>query len=618
MLIVEKVSFYLFYLLICKNIRYAKIQYLNPITRLQSLVIALFKIIGVSVTELSFHLGDIEKSRKTSLYINSVKLADALARKISDKAIGEDKINKLNSRFGRNSIQLGLAKFYQIQLMDFCLRLSFLQSSKGKSNECLIELPYFVDEELIRSFAEAKGINFYANPFSGAKGTYDALKRILRLNLRSITIVLLSYFKPVTIPHDENKNITFSFKEDPIHKYKNQRNQGFWVEDGLETHTYYILDQSWKVKNISSVSSFGTLHNLPISSIGLAMRKHWKDSRLLKVPNSLIKIVLRDLIRLNFKTCTSALHVILLFLKSREIGALLIMLGANRFVFKETHGIESDAIQLISKNIGVTTFGIQYSNLPVKNCLMDSTADKFLIFSNLFKNTFSDKYFSPKEFAVIGYPYRNVKMLVKSSAEICRSSLHEKGASLIIGYFDENIIEGKFSLTNEDHHYQDIIKLAKVVLSDNNIAVVMKPQFTTNTSKYNNDPIIKKAFQTGRFLELCRGNDRRNRVYPTEAGLISDICIGNVLGGTASLEVAVAEKRSVMINPYNVRPTWQGLFEDQNIIFQDLEIFLNEIRGMSKNDLFNTNIGDWTSILKNFDPYEDEMSFKRIQEAILN
>ena len=619
MLIVEKISLYLFYLLLFKKNRPTKIQYLDVTTRRQSLVVILFRIMGIPVTELNFHLGNIEKSRNTSLYIGSVKLADSLARKISDKLMDEDKIDELNSKHGRKSIQLGLAKFYQIQLMDFCLRLSFLHSSKDKSNKCLIELPYYVDEELIKSFNEAEGIDFYSSPLSSIKDIYIAFIRVMRFYMRSLILVIVSWLKPVNIPFCDNQDITFSLKEDALHKYKNQRNQGFWVEDELKSHTYYVLDQSWEIASINSVSSYGSIHNLPISTVGLAIRKHRRDPRLLKVPNSLIKIIFRDLIKLNFKTCSAVLHIILLFLKSREIGAILIMLGANRFVFKETHGIDTDAIQLISKNIGLTTIGIQYSNLPVKNCLMDSTADKFLIFSELYKNIFSDKYFSPKEFIITGYPYRNVEIYTKSSAQLTRGSLHEKGVSLIIGYFDENIIEGKFSLTNKDHHYQDILKLAKVVLSDQSIAVIIKPQFTINTSKqYNNNSLITKAFKTGRLLELCRGNDRRNRVYPAEVGQICDICVGNILGGSASLEVAVIGRRSVMVNPYNVIPTWQNLFADKNILFQDLEKFLYEIRSLDNNDLLKTNIGDWSSILKNFDPYEDEMSFKRIQKAILN
>jgi hypothetical protein len=44
---------------------------------------------------------------------------------------------------------------------------------------------------------------------------------------------------------------------------------------------------------------------------------------------------------------------------------------------------------------------------------------------------------------------------------------------------------------------------------------------------------------------------------------------------------------------------------------------LQAIKNMSGDDLLTTNIGDWSSTIKNFDPFDDELSFKRIQEAIL-
>ena len=619
-MIVDKLSLYLFFFLLTKRKRSQEIIYIDPATRLQKSVFFVLKIYGISARELDFHLGDIERTRNSSLYLKGIRLADSLARQLSSKAINEYGLSKLNEGIGRKSLQLSLAKFYQIQLTDFCFRLVFLQSCRDEYKYSLIEKPYYLNMEYIKTFEEVDGIAFYSSPLAGLKGVLTALSRVIRITFRCLYIVTLSWFKRVDIPVSCADNIILSLKEDPIHDHTDQRNQQFWSEGSSKSSVHYILDQSMRFTDFNSVSTYGITHSLPLYAVGFALRRHWRSSRLQRIPNVLIKELFKSILNFDARACSAVLYLTLLFIKSREIGALAIMLRANRYVFKETHGLESDAVQLVSNNIGLTTVGIQYSNLPVKNCLMDSTPDKFLIFSDLYKTIFSDKYFSPQEFIITGYPYRNVQNFVRSPAEKLRKELHSKGANLIIGYFDENVLSGKFSLTNKDHHYEEISQLAKLVLSNPKIAVVVKAQFTANTigRLFQSDSLIKMAFDTGRLLDLCRGQDRRNRVYPAEIGLICDISVGNIIGGTASLEVAVIGSRSAMINPYKVDASWDNLLSDQNIMFEDLNDFLRATKNMNRDDLLTTDIGDWEFIIHHFDPYPDEFSFKRIQDVIFN
>jgi hypothetical protein len=237
----------------------------------------------------------------------------------------------------------------------------------------------------------------------------------------------------------------------------------------------------------------------------------------------------------------------------------------------------------------------------------------------MYKRTFSDENFSPLEFIITGYPYREVINHVTQPAEKIRSALHGLGASVIIGYFDENILPGKFSITNREHHHYEVSKLAELVISNKAIAVIIKTQFVRNStsSQYGLDGIIQGALNTGRFIDLCHGSDTRNTAYPTEVALASDICVGNMLGGTASLEVALSGNRSVIINPYNVEASWKHLLSDQNIVFPDLDHFLLAMQDIDKIDINSTSLGDWSSIVNEFDPYPNEFSFERIQHAIL-
>ena len=250
---------------------------------------------------------------------------------------------------------------------------------------------------------------------------------------------------------------------------------------------------------------------------------------------------------------------------------------------------------------------------------MYSTADKYLLFSDMYKGTFSNECFVPGEFITTGYPYREVMNYVKRPALELRNALHDLGVNLIIGYFDETEHPGKYSLTDREHHHYAASKLANLVLSNKKIAVIVKSQFIlhSTSTKYSLDGQIQQALNTGRLIDLCHGSGPRNDVYPMEVGLASDICVGEMVGGTASLEVALSGNRSAIINPYNVYPPWKNLLLDKDIIFTDLDHFLKEIKILEKINIKSTNIGDWSSIISEFDPYLDEFSFERIQNTIL-
>jgi hypothetical protein len=117
-------------------------------------------------------------------------------------------------------------------------------------------------------------------------------------------------------------------------------------------------------------------------------------------------------------------------------------------------------------------------------------------------------------------------------------------------------------------------------------------------------------------MDLCHGDDVRNNVYPTEVARAADICIGNAVGATASLEAALCGVRSVMVNPHKVEAIWTHLL-GKNIVFSNLEDCLLIIQDFDRTDLTNSNVGDWSSVIRNFDPYVDEFSFRRIQSVVL-
>ena len=615
-LLVDKLCLSLIFLLKAKEPK--EIIYLDPATTMYRVLFSTLRAFGIVVRELDFCLGDIDRSSNSNLYIKGVQLANFLSRDVSSKIIKNNYLDVLNQEFNRNTLQLHLAKCYQHELLEFCQKVVFLQVNLKDHQRIFIQKPYFLSWEYIENSDQFKGIQFYSSMQSNVKSIISLLNRFTRIMLLHLYVVLRSRIQPLNFSVSKTKNVILSPREDTISSNPGSRNQQFWTTGADEDNVYYVLDGGWKFSRFSSVSQFGNTQVLPQCIVGMALRKYSQDSRLDSVRRPLFRPILKNILTGNMANIFVYVNLLILLRRSIEIGSIALFLNVKGYVFKETHNVQTDAIQLVSDKIGVITYAIQYSNLLIKNCLMASTADKYLIFSDMYKSTFSDKYFSPREFVVIGYPYREVLKYIKKPAMRIKDSLKELGASLIIGYFDETIRPGKYALITREHHLHEISILARLVLSHTKIAVIIKSQFTRHSTLqlYKSDKVIQEALETGRLMDLCHGDDVRNNVYPTEVARAADICIGNAVGATASLETALCGTRSVMVNPHKVEAVWTH-FLGTNIIFSNLEDCLLTIQDFDRNALANSNVGDWSSVIRNFDPYVDDSSFRRIQSVVL-
>ncbi|MDG1315506.1 MAG: hypothetical protein P8P29_08305, partial [Flavobacteriaceae bacterium] len=571
----------------------------------------------------------------SSLYLKGIQLCDFLARDLSNEILKDTYLAELNKEFGRNSLQLRLAKCYFSDLQQFCFRVVFLQENQNDSQRVYMQKPYQLSWEYIKSSDQFTGIQFHSDISVGFIGVLGLARSYLKVLSRQSYFVLRSRMQPLRLPISMSKNIVLSVKEDTIQSKPSYRNQQFWTDATSKDETHYVLKNDWGFRRFSSISHFNNTQVLPFSAVGTALRKYSKDPRLGSVSRPQAKVLLKGILTANVASMYAFINALILLRWSVEMGSIALFLNANKYVFKETHATSSDAIQLVSSKIGLTTYVIQYSNLAAKNCSMQTTADKYLIFSDVYKTTFSDITFSPLEFITTGYPYREVANCVKKPALKIRGNLQGLGATLIIGYFDESVHPGKFSLVNREHHQNDISRLAKLVLLNPKIAVIIKSQFVMfrASALYSSHKGIQDALKTGRLVDLCdiessdfvnknqsgkpKYDGSRNNIYPTEVAFCADICVGNAFGGTANLEVALTGNRSAIINPYNFEPAWGYLLADQNIMFSNLENFLLAVQNMDTVDLKSTDIGDWSSVIENFDPHKDDLSFKRIQKAIL-
>ena len=316
--------------------------------------------------------------------------------------------------------------------------------------------------------------------------------------------------------------------------------------------------------------------------------------------NSSIQVLLSEAIYGHGLPANCLFMLAILFLKSSLLSAFCIDQNVKAFMTCENYFLDADAMNLIGPKMGIQTFSYQYSNMSEIGPIMMSTADTLFTFSELFHKRFSNNSIKPNSFYDIGYPYDSSFSLVKKRAEKLRKQLVNNGSQFTISYFDESVQDDKdkYGMVSSNNNYKEVLELAKLVLKEKTISVIIKTQFWKNSPSvlYNMDTIIEAALATGRFIELLNGK-HRNSVFPAEASLASDLVISHAIGGTAGLEVALAGGRSILLNPYSMQGANIELFKQADILYDNINIALNVISLFRQGKPEYKDLGDWSPII---------------------
>ena len=104
----------------------------------------------------------------------------------------------------------------------------------------------------------------------------------------------------------------------------------------------------------------------------------------------------------------------------------------------------------------------------------------FYFFQIIIKKYINEKYLS-KKFIQTGYPLNGIQNKLTPSKQN-KNDLKKRNVSFVIGLFDESIadIDDRWGLIHPKDHLKDIHILAKAVLEDNSLSVLIKNQFVFN------------------------------------------------------------------------------------------------------------------------------------------
>jgi len=412
-------------------------------------------------------------------------------------------------------------------------------------------------------------------------------------------------------------------QEDTIRCDNSLRGQPHWVDFSKHYSGDYKVNilklnpSLYSNSQDSKISDYGiSVFYTSIFNVSLWRTK--KNKGIKKIKRAKFKLY-RDIIRVNnYLEKYFLIKMLFLFKQAEMMGAVALLTNTKVFLFREAFYPLTDAMTLIAPEINVTTIAYQYSNLSNISPLMMSTADKQLIFSNLYRKIYQVDGISPLKLEVTGYLYDGIINLLKEKAYSHRKKMLDSGANFVICYFNESV-QGKnrWGLVSEKSHLTDLHILAKIVLEDPSIAVLIKSQFirTSPCNLHKDDMLIQNAVNTGRFLDLNEGF-KRNDIYPAEAALASDICISHKFGATAAIESAVSKVRTVLIDSYGAVGLWDEIYAQADIVYKSMEEIMKSITKYRNNDKDYRSLGDWSTIIHNFDPFCDESAVERLQNCV--
>jgi len=599
-----------------------KVTVLEAIKPWQKLLQWLFRKKGVDVVEASFFAGHLKTKEGESGYISARRLAGQIALISANEIVNaEIYLQRLNKAYKRNTIRLFIAKQLHLHIEYWTIRALVAQAlcEKGRATIWL-KKPVLFDEKLLIKSLSGVNLQFYPTIrfrlVSLAMGWFLNVARDIKL---TIGVGQRSRFFGPEMPQ---KQSILLFQEGNIRADRTLRTHLHWLEVNkpIEMFDTYVVKLRFSkvsiVEDVFQLSKAG-IKLIPTSAFRYAVQAMWKDKTIVRVRQDRRTAIWAIFRRRGFANKFFLLRVAALLRQAELMGALALWLNSKVFLIRETMCSFADAMQLIASDIGVTTIAYQYSNIGAIAPLIMTTADKFLVFSDMYKTVYQSDGIAPQEFLPTGYLYDGVASLVREKAKKHREVLMRAGARFIICYFDESVQHDRWGLVSKDDHLCELHALANVVLLDPEFGVVVKSQFIRNSPSqlYPNDDVIRAAKATGRFLELMEGV-HRNDIYPTEAALVADLCIGHKFGATAALEAAIAGVRTVLLDVYGTKTAWDDIYAKADIVYQTMESLMDAIADFRAGSKTQQTIGDWTSILHHFDPYRDGKAKDRLYKVV--
>ena len=580
--------------------------------------------LGFRVEEASFFAGHLKSSDGQSVYTAAVSSGNRIALTAAEKTLARFPfLSELNQRWGGRAVELHLAKaFWQVSF-NLALRLLVADAlSRQEANadaHHVAEIPPAIDAEWVDGLVG-----------SGTKIHFDTRRSFRDSRLYGLIRCLAQVGKALRwrlkarpgAGSQSRRDVPalLLMQEDELSLDRSFRTQPHWYfkEDGKLPFDILILQSDLYRHSEIDRKGLEAEGILPVPSeafyrTGISTR-HPLRKRLRKEFRSLI---LKSVVGGSpVRACAEAAY---LFLYADFLAAFCLKERVSVFMTCENYLPQADAMRMIATELEIHTASYQYSNMGEVGPLMMTAADTMFSFSPLYHERWIRNGIRPAAFVDTGYLFDRSFAIIRERARSCRDQLRRAGAEFIIGYLDESVQDDKYGLIHRSDHLDEIRELINLVLRESSTGLVVKTQFQRNSPRNQKQAgdTFSRADESGRYIELSNGGIR-NKVFPAEAALCSDIIIGHAIGATAALEAALAGARCILLNPYGFKGANDSIYREADILYPSLESALDAIRQYRSGNPERARLGDWSSIIGRFDAFQDGRSAVRLRRNLEN
>lgn len=603
----------------------------EPKPGLQAFWRAALRLFGFRVEEARFESEKLRRADGSAPMPTAREILTPYQFACADRLIGSSQfLRRLNAQWGRETLRAHLVKMVYFPALYAAQRIlcadALAHRDKDGAAEIFIGLEPFLAPGYAWPLATSGArVITYRHPGTAIRCGLKTLSQALRM-LAGLTLRRFVARKdprlpesPTGLPQPGQPSLLL-LQEDDLSMERSCRGQPHWLfeEDGPFPGQIIVLrgGELDLLAHDPVRLAASNVRQLDVSAlISIA-----QPSPSIALATLLRKAMLSCLVRVGLSGPILAQPLLALGQIFQAAGLLCVFcqeFTVRAFMTCENFYQHADALNLFAEELGIATFSYQYSNIRAScSAVMLTTADVMFTFSPLYHSRWICDGVRPGRFIDVGYIYDASFPLVQQAASRHRERLRAAGATFIICYFDENPHDRKYSHLISKTHWEELRPLLEELLADKTLGLVMKPQFNHNLAKPEDlSELMERVKASGRYLELTSPGYRCS-VLPAEAALGADIAMGDLAGGTAILEAALAGVRSIYLNPRNVKSVDGELYARADVVYPGIVEALAAIRRFRAGDERYAGLGDWISIIDAFDPYRDGRAARRMREEL--
>jgi hypothetical protein len=581
--------------------------------------IKIYFLSHLAIASITFHsifIKDFLDEHGTSVQFSSLEEATRKSLEFANLELEVFTQTQILPESYIRNLLLILAKEYHDDIFDNIRKVRLFHETFNSSN---FELHLYVDSRL-KQFIENQG--FLGTVIHRAFPSFKSSFLNFAFYFPSIISLALGIAPRFTVGKQFYKSSIITLHEEEYHTRRYLRNILGWFLEMNDSTIRVLCIQSRQAKR-----KFYSTRSIDESNVIYSSRFFSGVHRLNICSTYTSSIALIFLQRFRtFGSCSfSGLHSTLLrltasFLWGLESNYRLIKKVDAKLMVYEDIPREVHVFDTLAELGFVKTIKIQYSNLAIRTLFMQSNPSIFLVFSSHFSNKFQCEEFGvgPLEIVEVRKSSAIDKYELIDRSSLLKNTLYSAGSEFIIGYFDESVQEDSvWSYKTKTDHLLDIHLLCDFVINNSKVGVIFKTQFMKNNPMllYPNDLLISRAIESKRFV-IHELGIHRNLILPEEVALASDLCLGDLVGATASLEVALTGVPSIMVDCMNIgRGYREQYYRQPRLVYKNLQVALDDVTKILQGELDLKSIGDWRSVLSEM-RINNDLQKKRVAEYI--